>query len=360
MLIGIINWSKKMIQYKSGNILDEKTQAIVNTVNCVGVMGRGIALEFKNRYPDNFRAYALECKRHQMMPGKMFIHPTGELDYPQYIINFPTKLHWKEKSQIEYIQTGLEDLVRIIDRYQIRSIAVPPLGCGLGGLSWSVVKPLIERSLGRISDLSLVLYEPSLTSLPSTTQSKTDIPQMTTGRAVLLYLMHTYKQASLDPHITLLEIQKLMYFAQESGVNLKLAYSKGLYGPYANNLRHVLLKLEGTYTYGYGVDGDDPTKTIDLLPGSIQVAQTKLAEEPITRERIQRVQKLVEGFETPLGLELLATVHWIASKQNISDNYRILQEMHAWNTHKQIFTPRQIMIAYEPLSQGDWLTKPSK
>lgn len=348
-----------MIQYKSGNILDERTQAIVNTVNCVGVMGRGIALEFKNRYPENFRAYALACKRHQMLPGTMFVHHTGELDYPQYIINFPTKLHWKEKSRIEYIQTGLEDLVKVINRYSIHSIAVPPLGCGLGGLSWSIVKPLIERTLGGIAELSLVIYEPNNKPIPSTNLVKPDPPHMTTGRAILISLMHTYKQASLDPHITLLEIQKLMYFAQESGENLRLTFSKGLYGPYANNLRHVLLKLEGTYTFGYGVDGDDPTKIIDLLPGSIQAAQTKLTDEPITQERLKRVQKLVEGFETPLGLELLATVHWIANQQNISNSEEILHEMHAWNTHKQIFSLRQIMIAYETLFDGGWLPTPN-
>jgi len=150
-----------MIRYKIGDLLKEDVEALVNTVNCVGIMGRGIALQFKNVFPRNFESYALACKRKQVQPGRMFVFEPGQLTNPRFIINFPTKRHWRDKSRIEDIETGLVTLVEEIRSRKIRSIAIPPLGSGLGGLDWFEVRPRIEAVLGKIEDLGIVLFEPS-------------------------------------------------------------------------------------------------------------------------------------------------------------------------------------------------------
>src|SRR5213594_4867327 len=126
-----------MIEYKTGDILAEHAEALVNTVNCVGFMGRGIALQFKKAWPENFKAYAAACRRHEVQPGRMFVFETGLLTNPRFIINFPTKRHWRGKSRIEDIESGLGALVKEIRSRGIRSVALPPLGSGLGGLNWA-------------------------------------------------------------------------------------------------------------------------------------------------------------------------------------------------------------------------------
>ena len=150
-----------MIRFKTGNILTEDAEALVNTVNCVGVMGRGLALQFKKVFPDNFRAYTSACKREEVRAGRMFTFKTGQLTYPHYIINFPTKRHWRGKSRIEDIEAGLGDLVREIRERNIRSIAIPPLGSGLGGLDWANVRACIEDVFWECPDLKVIVFEPN-------------------------------------------------------------------------------------------------------------------------------------------------------------------------------------------------------
>jgi len=152
--------SATMIEYIPGDILKCRADALVNTVNCVGVMGRGLALQFKNSYPENFRAYKAACDQKEVQPGRMFVYETGQLA-PRFIINFPTKRHWRDKSRIEDIEAGLVDLVRVIREKAIRSIAVPPLGCGLGGLDWCEVRSRIEQALGELSGVRVLVFEPS-------------------------------------------------------------------------------------------------------------------------------------------------------------------------------------------------------
>ena len=148
-----------MIEYKTGDIFAEDVEALVNSVNCVGVMGRGIALQFKNMFPENFKTYAAACKRNEVTPGRMFVHETGQL-FPRYIINFPTKRHWQAKSRMEDIEAGLDALVREIRQRDIRSIAIPSLGSSLGGLRWEDVRPRIEAALAGLDDVEGTLFEP--------------------------------------------------------------------------------------------------------------------------------------------------------------------------------------------------------
>jgi O-acetyl-ADP-ribose deacetylase (regulator of RNase III) len=151
-----------MIEYRTGDLLHSDVEALVNTVNCVGVMGRGLALQFKNAWPENFRAYAAACRRGDVQPGRMLVFATGRLANPNYIINFPTKRHWRDNSRVEDIDAGLSALVDAIRTRCIRSIAVPPLGCGLGGLDWRDVRPRIETVLSTLEDVRVTVFEPDV------------------------------------------------------------------------------------------------------------------------------------------------------------------------------------------------------
>lgn len=150
-----------MITYRQGNLIEADVEAVVNTVNTVGAMGRGIALMFKERYPDNFRAYAAACRAGEVQIGRMFVTATSELSGPRWIINFPTKQHWRHPSRPEWIEAGLNDLVRVVREKGIRSLALPPLGCGNGGLDWRDVRPLIEEALAGLPEVEIVAFEPT-------------------------------------------------------------------------------------------------------------------------------------------------------------------------------------------------------
>lgn len=344
-----------MISCKQGDILAERAEALVNTVNCVGVMGRGIALQFKRAFPENFKAYTAACKRGEVEPGRMFVFETEQLVGPRYIINFPTKRHWRAKSRIEDIEAGLHDLVRVLREKNIRSVAIPPLGCGLGGLSWQDVQPRIMEALRNLDDVDIVIFEPDPQPRSIVDRSK-ETPPMTPGRAALIGLMNRYLEAMLDPFVTLLEVHKLLYFLQEAGEPLRLRYRKAPYGPYAENLRHVLQAIEGHYVEGYHDGGDAPTKPLHLVPGAVHQAEDFLRRQPSTKARSDRVVDLVSGFESAFGLELLATVHWLASREHLSKLDEIILATHAWGPHKRQFTQRQIALAHDRLMSQGWLT----
>jgi O-acetyl-ADP-ribose deacetylase (regulator of RNase III) len=341
-----------LIEHVTGDILRADVEALVNTVNCVGIMGRGIALQFKNAYPANFKAYQAACRLHEVQPGRMFVFETEEITGVKFIINFPTKRHWKGKSRIEDIDSGLVALASDIRARGIRSIAVPPLGSGLGGLDWNTVRPRIEQSLGAIPNLRLVIFQPNDT--PATVKSRS-VPAMTPGRAALVVLMNRYLGGLMDPFVTLIELQKLMYFMQEAGTPLRLKYSKHHYGPYADNLRHVLNAIEGHLVSGYHDGGDTPDKQLELVPSAVADAQAFLAGDEQTRLRFDRVADLVDGYETPFGLELLATVHWVATQEGAADAGTAVTRVHAWNDRKKRFNPDQITLAYETLRAKSWL-----
>lgn len=344
-----------MIRYASGDILKAETEALVNTVNSVGVMGRGIALQVKQAYPANFTAYAAACKRGEVEPGRMFVFDTGELTAPRYIINFPTKRHWRGKSRIDDIRSGLIALVDEIRRRDIRSVAIPPLGSGLGGLDWAQVRPLIEEALSALPKVEVVVFEPGATGADTRSNGSSDVPSMTAGRASLVGLMDRYLGALMDPSISLLEVHKLMYFLQAAGEPLQLRYVKAQYGPYAENLRHVLRAVEGHLVSGYAESGDVPTKQLALVPGAVKDAASFLETKPLTRERFNRVVRLVEGFETPYGLELLATVHWVATEEEAVEAPAIEAATYKWSARKQQFTSAQIRLATDRLREGGWL-----
>ncbi len=339
-----------MIRITRGNLLSAEVEAIVNTVNCVGVMGRGIALQFKKFYPENFAAYAKACKNGSVKPGHMFTVETGSHTGPKYIINFPTKRHWKGKSRMEDIQSGLVALRREIMEKQIQSIAIPPLGCGNGGLEWSRVRPMIESALEGLSHAEIVLYEPHDENTAESPTASSQRPQMTPGRSALLCLSDSYLRGTLDPFITLLELHKLMYFLQEAGQPLRLRFTKAPYGPYAENLRHVLSAIEGHFLVGYLDGGEQPGKPLELFPDAVEEAKSLVRTDQELEGRISRVTKLVSGFESPFGLELLATVHYVSQSEGVSSHEDLVEKVHQWNARKRQFSSRQIALAHAALA----------
>lgn len=344
-----------MIEYTEGDILKSEAEALINTVNCVGVMGRGIALQFKKAFPGNFKAYADACKKQQVKPGQMFVFETKQLTNPKYIINFPTKRHWRGASRIEDIESGLEALVETLKHYDIHSVAIPPLGSGLGGLDWKEVKRRIELALEPLSNIHIVVYEPHGAPRTDTMVRNRRVPKMTAGRAALVGLMNRYVNGLLDPFVTLLEVHKLMYFMQESGEPLRLKYKQAHYGPYAENLRHVFNAIEGHLVSGYADGGDTPNKPLQLVPGAVEDAVTFLKQYPETQDRFEQVAELVEGFESAFGLELLSTIHWVIKNNSVHTLDEVVDYTYAWNARKQKFSRRQIAIAVNVLNQKGWI-----
>ena len=345
-----------MIQLEQGDILRADAEALVNTVNCVGVMGRGIALQFRKAFPENFKEYKAACDRKELRPGRMLVHDLGRLVNPRYIINFPTKRHWTGRSRLEDIEAGLSVLVEEVSKRRIQSVALPPLGCGLGGLDWEDVRPRIEQAFRKLPDVQVLLFEPKGAPLPEKMVKEKAPPKMTRGRASLLGLMRRYLAAVMDPAVSLLEIHKLLYFMQEAGEDLRLRYEKGPYGPYAENLRHVLSRIEGHFVIGYGAGDDRPDTQIEALPGVWERAEQYFETHPETRDRFDRVGDLISGFETPFGMELLSTVHWVASREGAKEVDETIRKTYAWSDRKRAFTESHIRTAWSVLDRQGWLT----
>ena len=333
----------------------DDVDAIVNTVNCVGVMGKGIALQFRNKWPENNRAYEAACKAKEVRLGRMFVFDSGGLVKPNYIINFPTKDHWRGKSSLESIREGLKDLVSQVQRLRIRSIAVPPLGCGNGGLEWSEVRPLIEGAFAELPDVEVRLFEPSGAPDPKSMEVKTRRPRMTAGRAAILKVLDTYR--ALEYGLSRIEVQKLAYFLQEAGEELKLSFVKHRYGPYSEELRHALNSMEGHFIRGLG-DG--------VVEAEIEPVEDALAEaeefvkangHAALEKHVERVAQLIEGFQSPYGMELLATVHWVATREaGVHTFEQALGAVKSWNERKaSIMQDAHLRAAWTRLSEQRWL-----
>jgi O-acetyl-ADP-ribose deacetylase (regulator of RNase III) len=344
-----------MIQHTQGNVLTADCEALVNTVNTVGVMGKGIALQFKQAFPDNFRQYERACRAGEVRAGRMFVVPTGLLGNPRYIVNFPTKRHWRQPSRLEYIVEGLTDLVAQVRALEVRSIAVPPLGCGSGGLEWAVVRPLIERAFGALPEVRVLLFAPAAAPHAATMPVRTARPAMTRGRAILVRLLELYR--AMDYRLSRLEVQKLTYFMQEAGEPLRLNFAKAPFGPYADNLNHALQRMEGHYLRGYGDRSRDAQ--LHLLPGATEEACGFLAGMSAVERRLGRVRDLIDGFETPYGMELLASVHWIATRENEEarrDPMIAAAGVHGWSLRKrERFRQPHIITAWRRLHDQRWL-----
>jgi O-acetyl-ADP-ribose deacetylase (regulator of RNase III)/uncharacterized protein YwgA len=339
----------EMIKYTKGNILSANTEAIINSVNTAGVMGKGVALAYKKAYPDNFVFYEKVCKEKKFDVGQILVFRTGKL-LPKFIINFPTKKHWRNPSKIQWIESGLDELVKQIEVLEIKSIAIPPLGSGNGKLDWNQVRNLIHSKLENLRNCEVVVYEPGFITEKNPIPENT-APRLTLARAMLLYLFYKYK--ALDYNLNLLVSQKLAYFLQRFGEPLKLRYEKGWYGPYAPNLNKVLEYLNGHYIH-YNQENDKPDNTIKVdLTKRIEIeAYLKTNASVGQLSRLEHVSQLIDGFETPFSLELLATVDFILKEHPSYTPEDILANIQNWtNRKKELMKLYHIQVAKKRLSE---------
>ena len=353
-----------MIQYTQGNLLDADVEAVVNTVNTVGVMGKGIALMFKERFPQNMSAYAKACKAEEVTTGKMFVTQTGELIGLKWVVNFPTKKHWRNPSKMEWIISGLEDLKRFIVENDVQSIAIPPLGAGNGKLQWAEVKPHIERILSDLGDVEVIVYEP--VDKYQNVEKRKGVKKLTPARAMIAELVRRYSVLGME--CSLLEIQKLAWFLEriierESPDNpLDLRFEANRYGPYADRLRHLLDGLDGSYLHcDKRISDASPLDVIwfeDKKKAFLQ-AYLKSHEMKPYMESFEKTCKLVDGFESPFALELLATVDWLLVKDKVDSSVdSIKQGLSNWmngsdaaKRKSSLFDSRVITIALERINQ---------
>lgn len=345
-----------MISEGQDNLLAADVEALVNTV---GVMGRGVALQFRRAFPEMFEEYARAANGGRIELGRMHVWPTGALSRPRYVINFPTKGHWRARSKLADIERGLSDLVRVIRWYEIGSIAIPPLGCGNGGLAWRDVEPRIRAALSEVPEVDAVLYPPAGAPHAAEMRTATTRPGLTRGRSALVELLQRYTERAVEA--SLIETQKLLYFLQTAGEPLRLNFVRGRYGPYADNVRHVLKLLEGHYLSGFG-DGSASVpyaEPIRVLPGTVDAARDVLHAYPETAERIERVLELTDGFESAYGMELLSSVHWVAVQEHDEaavDADAATRLVRAWSARKErMYTPEHVRAAWRTLRTRGWL-----
>ena len=310
-----------MISYTRGNLLDAEVEAVVNTVNTVGVMGKGIALMFKEAFPENFKKYAAACKKGEVQVGRMFVTERRALIGPKWIINFPTKKHWRHPTKMEWVISGLKDLKRVIEENRIRSIAVPPLGSGNGGLDWRDVRPHIETALASLPGVEVIVYEP--TSKYQNVAKRSGVQKLTPARALVAELVRRYWILGIE--CSLLEIHKLAWLLERNIERLSpdnpldLRFEANKYGPYAERLRHLLNALDGSYLHcDKRLSDADPMDVIwfdDSRKDYVNAYLRSVDAKPYLGA-LEATTELIDGFESPLGMELLATVDWLISRES--------------------------------------------
>ena len=309
-----------MIEYTQGNLLEADTDALVNTVNTVGVMGKGIALMFKERFAKNMNEYAKACKAKEVRTGEMYITETGELMGPRWIVNFPTKQHWRSPSKMEWIVDGIQDLRRFIQENEVSSVAIPPLGAGNGGLPWDAVRQEIEKGLSDLDNVQILIYQP--TSKYQNVAKKQGVKTLTPARALIAELIRRYWVLGME--CSLLEIQKLAWFLDRAinkeAINnpLDLRFEAHKFGPYSDRLRHLLENLDGSYLHcDKRIADADPLEVIWFDDSKKEYLQTYLKNKEAKpyAEVLEHTAKLIDGFESPFGMELLSTVDWLIQEE---------------------------------------------
>lgn len=353
-----------MIKYTTGNLLDAHADALVNTVNEIGVMGKGVALQFKEAFPDAARDYVDAAKRGEVHVGLMFVSTTRALQGTKWIIHFPTKRHWRHASKIEWVREGLGDLRRVIVDLGIQSVALPPLGCGNGGLDWQDVRPLIEQKLGDLEGVSVLVFEPSVRY--ATAPKERGVEQLTPARALIAEMVRRYSVLGMG--CTNLEVQKLAWFLERAfralGTKdaLRLKFAANKYGPYSDQLRHLLDAMDGTYLHSERrMSEASPLEPIHFADERRDQVKEYLGREASEYAcALEATTRYIDGFESPLGMELLATVDWLVVSEHCELSLSAVRDaLNSWPSgadagrrKQQLFDDRMIELALERVREG--------
>ena len=339
------------LTFIKGDMFSEPAEAIVNTVNCAGVMGKGVALEFKKRWPKNYRAYKKQCDAKQLSPGTLFVYDNGDLlnqSYPRYLINFPTKLHWRSKSKIQYIEDGLDVLIDTLAEYRIKSVAMPRLGCGNGGLNWSEIRSLIERKLANINDVDIKVFESKEVYCEEPEHESPSSLKMTFERAVTMKALSDL-ETHFDGSYDRISIHKIVYFLQALGVNYQLGFARNKNGPYSETLKGAFKKFEEHHLIS-GFSGEDKVSSVTPRGCAMADEFLKSSDHAKAEEIVRKLNRLIQGFESAYGLELLSTVHWLVTFENKKSVQEIIDALNSWSEAKRTkFTPDNIHAAYDRL-----------
>ncbi len=352
------------IRYTQGNLLDATADALVNTVNEVGVMGKGIALQFREAFPESAREYEQAAKAGKVHVGKVLVSHGAALLGPRWIIHFPTKKHWRNPSQLSWVRDGLQDLVHVIQREGIRSIAIPPLGCGNGGLAWDDVRPEIERALASLPDVDVTVFVP--TERYQTAPKRTGVEALTAARALIAELIRRYSVLGLE--CSLLEVQKLAWFLHRALERrslkdpLDLKFAANRYGPYSDRLRFLLDALDGSYLHSDKRLADASPLDVLWFEDNKREAVAAYLASPAASEFLPALDEataVIDGFESPFGLELLATVDWLISQERVAPTVEAVRVGIAGWPHgraaaqrkHRIFDDRVLALALDRLSE---------
>lgn len=341
-----------MIHYIVGNILESNAEALVNTVNTVGVMGKGIALQFKNAYPNNFKKYVDACKDGAIAIGKLFTTKDSSLTGEKIIINFPTKKDWKKPAEYSFIEEGLSDLIRVIEARQLKSIAIPPLGAGNGGLEWERVKQMIEQKLSHL-DIDIFVYEPTAQIRE---HLKKERVKLTDARALLLYVL--YDLVKNGEYVSEFSSEKVCYFLQRFGGKkyFKLEFEPNFYGPYSGKVRFLLNALNGSYVMGYSDMSKRPFEPLTLVADGYEIVNNYVENNKELFEIAQKTIQFLNGFYSDFALELLSSIDYVSIKNNTLNTQIVTQKLEEWNNRKSnLFSnPKYISISLNHIQKTEF------
>ena len=335
-----------MLKFVKGNLLESEAEALVNTVNTVGVMGKGIALQFKNQFPENYKIYSKACKNNEFNIGDLLVTEENSLlNGRKLIINFPTKTDWRKPSEYSFIEKGIIKLVDLIKEKKIKSIAIPPLGAGNGGLDWVKVRRMMEYYL-RDLDSDIFIFEPN--NLIEEILKKERV-KLTPARAMLLSVL--FELVKNGEFVSEFSAEKVAYFLQKFGAKeeFKLNFSPNFYGPYSGKVKHVLYYLNGSYITGYSSKDKKPFEEISLRANTEHeiIQYLDLPENLKYKNSVNKTKDFLKGFYSSFGLELLSTIDYIMNTQKTKSEVEIINHLKNWSERKKILfeNPNFIKIA---------------
>lgn len=325
-----------MLHLITGNILSSNADCLVNTVNCEGFMGKGLAYQFKNQFPETNKSYMEACKQNLLHPGKLHYH----IENGKFIVNFPTKDKWRENSKLEYIENGMKSLIELINSENIKSIAIPPLGSGNGGLQWEEVKNIILTNINPlIKNIDITIYEPSLSYKAIIKQ----VPKLNMSHLILMHIKNNLQKFSK------FRLQKTAFFLNVFSHNNYFKFEPHIYGPYSHSLEILSRDIKEFQEY-------HKFKTDKALEFAKQTLLSQKVEKELKNfiPSIQKATSFINTISSNEELELISTICFIVYEYHSLDNNSIIEKIHAWSElKKEKFSDKQITDSLQKLAEQD-------